>query len=130
MARSTPNFISNDQPNWLIIAKQMWKLYVALLGFTVTFLCFALAGVAFMMEGQIRGGVVLGGMTVGVVTFLWLLRTLRCPSCEKPLVGTMIRKHSHMSWLIDLVHLTECPLCQADLLKAPSRSRRMVRHSS
>lgn len=118
-----------DQSNWLIITKQIWKLYVALLGFTATFLCFVAAGFAFMMEGQLLGGVVGVGMILGIGTFLWLLQALCCPSCRNSLVWTMIRKQSHMSWLIDLVNLTECPICKTNLMRAASQKQRMGRNS-
>ena len=121
MPRRTPSPTSADQSNWLIIAKQMWKLYVALLGFMATFLCFVVAGVAFMTEGQLLGRVIGVGMILGTGTFLWLVQTLCCPFCERSLVWTMIRRQSHMSWLIELVNLTECPICKANLMNVGSR---------
>ena len=106
-----------DRSNWLIAAKQIWKLYLALLGFTITFLCFVVAGFSFMTEGQLLGTMIGSGMVLGFGTFIWLLQTLRCPSCRNPLAWTMFRKQSHLSWLIDLVNLTECPACKTDLMK-------------
>ena len=130
MGRRFTSPVSADQSNWLIATKQIWKLYVALLGFTAAFLCFVVAGFAFMTEGQLLGIVVGIGMVLGVGTFIWLLRGLRCPSCRNPLAWTMIRKQSHLSWLIDLVNLTDCPICKADLMKAVSRNREIVSRST
>lgn len=130
MKRRSTSPASVPPSNWLIKAKQIWKLYVALLGFTAAFLCFVVAGFRFMTEGHLSGTLVGIGMILGVGTFLWLLQALRCPSCRNQLVWTMIRRQSHMSWLIDLVNLTECPVCRTDLMKPISRNQRIVRSSS
>jgi len=130
MKRRSASPAPDPPSNWLIKAKQIWKLYVALLAFTVTFLCFVVAGFRFMTEGKLLGSVVGSGMILGVGTFLWLLQALRCPFCRTPLAWTMIRKQSHMSWLVDLVNLTECPVCNANLMKTAARDQRIVGNSS
>lgn len=113
--------------NWLEATNQMWKLYIALLGFGITLLCFLGAGFSLLFAGSsVFSALLVSGMVLGVGTFAWLVHALRCPSCRKRLVWSMIRSRSHMSWLVDLTHLVTCPSCQHALTRRPSAKWRAV----
>lgn len=113
--------------NWLEATNQMWKLYLALLGFGITLLCFLGAGFSLLLaESSVFNTLLVSGLVLGVGTFAWLLYALRCPSCRNKLVWTMIRSRSHMSWLVDLTHLVACPSCQNALMRRSSSKWRAI----
>ncbi len=116
-----------SKTSWLETTNQMWKLYIALLGFGGTLLCFLGAGFSLLFwETSLFSPLLIGGTCLGGGTFVWLLHTLRCPSCQARLVWTMISSHSHMSWLVDLVNLVTCPSCQVALTQRPSARWRAI----
>ena len=105
---------------WLESTKQMWKLYIALLGFLVALLCFLGAVFSLLLEVNVFGPLMISGTILGVATFVWLVKTLRCPFCQNKLVWTMISSRSHMSWLVELATLVICPSCQVPLARRSS----------
>ena len=105
---------------WLEATNQMWKLYMALLGLGGALLCFLGAGLSLLLETNVFRPLMGSGAILGVVTFMWLVKTLRCPSCQNKLVWTMISSRSHMSWLVELANLVNCPSCQVPLSRRPS----------
>ncbi len=114
-------------PNWLEATNQMWKLYMALLGFGLALICFLGAGFSLLFAGaSVFSALLVSGTVFGGGTFAWLLHTLRCPSCRARLVWTMISSRSHMSWLVDLTNLAICPSCRTALIRRPSAKWRAI----
>ena len=105
---------------WLESTNQMWKLYMAIFGLGGALLCFLGAGFSLFIEANAFAPMMISGAVLGVATFGWLVKTLRCPSCQNKLVWTMISSHSHMSWLVELTNLVICPSCQVPLSSRPS----------
>ena len=105
---------------WLESTNQMWKLYMALLGFGVALLCFLGAGFGLLLETNVFGPLMISGTILGGITFVWLVEVLRCPSCQNKLVWTMLSSRSHMSWLVELTNLVLCPSCQVPLTRRSS----------
>ena len=120
---------SNHRPTtkgWLEATNQIWKLYMALLGFGMALLCFLGAGFSLLFETNMLGPLMVSGTILVVLTFGWLVETLRCPSCQNKLVWTMISSRSHMSWLVELTNLVTCPSCQVPLAKRSSVQWRAI----
>ncbi len=116
-----------SKTGWLEATNQMWKLYIALLGFGGTLLCFLGAGVSLLFWGaSLFSPLLVIGTILGGITFAWLLTVLRCPACQAKLVWTMISSSSHMSWLIDLANLVTCPSCNMALTQRPSARWRAI----
>ncbi len=116
-----------SKTSWLEATNQMWKLYIALLGFGCTLLCFLGAGFSLLFwEASLFSPILVSGTCLGGVTFAWLINVLRCPSCQTRLVWSMISSRSHMSWLVDLANLVTCPSCQVALTQRPSARWRAI----
>ena len=113
MTRISPAGSNRSQSSWLVATNQMWKLYVALLGFGGTLFCFLAGGYLLVAGARYFGALVVGGTALGMITFVWLLNVLRCPSCQAKLVWTMLSTRSHTSWLVDLAYLESCPSCHS-----------------
>ena len=114
-----PNYRKSTK-GWLESTNQIWKLYMALLGFGMAMLCFLGAGLSLLLEANVFGPLMVSGTIFGVITFGWLVETLRCPFCQNKLVWTMISSGSHMSWLVELTNLVVCPSCQVPLSRRSS----------
>ncbi|MDT7042453.1 hypothetical protein [Candidatus Nitronereus thalassa] len=112
--------------NWLEVTHQMWKLYMALLGFGTALLCFLSAGLSLLLGTSLFSPLMVIGLVAGGGTFAWFVQSLRCPSCRTSLVWAMIRTRSHMSWLVDLANLATCPSCQVALTQRPSARWRAI----
>lgn len=112
--------------NWLVATNQIWKLYVALLGFIATLICFVVGVFSLATGTNFYGFLVVCGMILGVATFSWLLSVLRCPSCQTKLVWVMVSTRPHTSWLVDLTNLDSCPACHF-LLSCPSTLLQSIR---
>ena len=104
-------FKKSPGTSWIIETGQGWKLYVALVGFAVTLLCFMMAILSLGNEGRGVVWFTICGFLLGIATFAWLTAVLRCPHCLTRLVWTMVRSRPHSSWLIDLAGLESCPSC-------------------
>ncbi len=105
---------------WIVRTGQIWKLYVALAGFSGTLLLVTIAVFSLATSGSRVVALTACGVFLGIATFLWLTMALRCPHCFARLVWKMVTSRPHSSWLIDLAGLDSCPVCHHKL--APSSS--------
>ena len=101
--------------NWIFASGQAWKLYVVVAGFGGTLGCFTLALFSLGDTGGEFVAMVVCGLFLGCVTFVWFTAVLRCPSCMAKLVWTMASSRPHNSWIIDLAALDRCPACNQKL---------------
>ncbi len=125
MASPPPKLSQKSQTNWLEETKQIWKLYVAILGFGGT-LCAFLAGGLLLAAGPEYSGLLFTlGTLLGVVTFGWIINAIRCPHCQSKLLWVMVKTKSHMSWIVELAALESCPTCQTRLVGPLQRLKRI-----
>ncbi len=105
--------------NWLESTGQMWKLYLALLSCGLSLIAFPFAAIALIAGYGLIMPYLVTGTVLSIVMVFWLMWSLRCPTCHRSLAWNMITTRSHMTWLVDLVHLDTCPYCSHAL--KPSR---------
>lgn len=109
--------VPEQTSNWIVATGQIWKLYLALIGFVGALGCFT-AGVFFLgVAPKLMGQATGAGVVLVVATLVWLASALRCPHCPARLVWVMLRTRPHTSWLIDLAGLETCPVCRRSLFR-------------
>ena len=103
------------QSNWLEATGQMWKLYLALFSCVIALLAFPFAVIALITGQMLVMPYWVSGAVLSTVTVLWVVWSLRCPTCERSLAWKMFKTRPHMTWLVDLVGLDRCPYCAHSL---------------
>ena len=94
----------------VVKTRQAWKLY---LGSVLTIIC----GIAMFKGFQGAGNPILavGGMVVGLATFVGTWFTIRCPNCRAPWVWMAVSAKKHNQWAEWLYALKACPKCGYDV---------------
>jgi uncharacterized membrane-anchored protein len=93
--------------------RQMWKLK---LGFSLTLLgavaLFGGIGILNKPPTAMNAILIIGGLVVGLSSFIFLIVAIRCPHCRAPWFWQGISGHSSSNWLAWLISRAECPKCK------------------
>ena len=99
-------------PNSLITkSSQNWKLtfggVLSICGFVT--LVYGLRG-----EGNSNTNVAIGGLLLGLLSFVATWFSIRCPRCGAPWLWMAVSKQKHLQWLDWLYDQKVCPKCGHD----------------
>lgn len=92
---------------WLAKTKQLWKFYIFVFGVMVGFLL-----IIFQSIGIIENGIIEPiTISVEIFAFLWLFISIRCPSCKRRPMFSIIRKSNISQLTRNLIGFESCPHC-------------------
>lgn len=109
--------VPEPSANWIVATGQIWKLYLALVGFLGALGCFTAGVFLIGFEQNLMARMTGAGVLLAIATLAWLASALRCPHCLAKLVWVMLKTRPHTSWLIDLAGLETCPVCRRSLYR-------------
>ena len=104
--------------NWFTRTHQTWK-------FNLFIIVLAIAGILFLLliwqvneprrftEWGIDNPIIfpLAFVSVGLLSFIWLIFAIRCPQCGQRPAWNILRLSSINNWLMTLSQLDACPDC-------------------
>ena len=92
---------------------QWWKAVIAFwgitLGGTIMFI-----GLANLESRALAMSLVLAGIFIGMISFIFGCVSIRCPRCNAPWVWQGVSEKSHTEWLQWLLNQPKCPKCEYD----------------
>jgi hypothetical protein len=107
---------------WLDRTGQRWKvralwllIAVSLAAFLIAYLMLASAA----LSTDVQAAAIMSATALGLSTFIWFLRAIRCPACGRRPAWALVRSQSIGLWLPKLLSATACPLC-ADAGRPPT----------
>jgi|KBSMisStandDraft_5_1062788.scaffolds.fasta_scaffold86858_4 hypothetical protein len=94
---------------------QSWKIWLSLILLTI-------AGMAVFIglfsinriDESSSAVIVLGGIFLGLIEFVWVSVSVRCRKCGTRPVWNAFRREPHDSWLASLLNDKQCPRCGDD----------------
>jgi len=97
-------------------ARQMWKLPAFLVAFPAVGLALMIALVWDVVELPVRHSIVLylSSLAVLVISYAWVLLTVRCPSCGARVLWLAVKTKTPGEWFNWVVDLESCPICGSD----------------
>jgi hypothetical protein len=100
---------------WIVATGQAWKLKVF---YVVILLTLILFGRFILSYNGINVALILGDprnpalfLAVGFGSLLWVVLSIRCPTCDALPVWTLLRHGGASNWLIELSQSDRCAVC-------------------
>lgn len=91
--------------------RQWWKANIlfwgVVIGGAILFL-----GLANLEVKELAFTLMLVGIFVGIVSFIFGCVSIRCPNCNAPWVWQGVSGKSHNEWIRWLLNQSECPNCK------------------
>src|SRR5882724_11954898 len=99
------------EKSYVRLTGQMWKIFL--------FAAAPVAGIVLVVIGFTLASdqaqalailLVLSGIGLGLMAFLWISLTLKCPQCHTRLLLKAMKQSAHQNWLAWLLNLRSCPV--------------------